>query len=161
MPEARLAGPDDLAFVQAATLAAYSAYLPILGAMPLPVDADHAAAIALGQVWLVRDGQEDAGLLVLETAPAHLMIESLAVLPTHQGRGLGRWMLGFAEQRAREAGLPELRLYTNAKMVRNILIYGLAGFFETDRRPVPHRTDFVRVYMTKRLDDQAGRPPAT
>ncbi len=161
MPDARLANPGDLAAVQDITLAAYSAYLPVLGAMPLPVYADHAAAIAQGQIWLIRDGPADAGLLVLETTPNHLMIESLAVLPSHQGRGLGRWMLGFAEQRARSAGLPELRLYTNAKMVRNIHIYGLAGFFETDRRPVPHRTDFVRVYMTKRLDDQAGQSPAT
>ena len=151
MPDARLARPGDLAFVQAATLAAYSAYLPIMGAMPLPVDADHAAAIALGQVWLVRDGEADAGLMVLEAAPTHLMIESLAVLPAHQGRGLGRWMLGFAEHRAREAGVPELRLYTNAKMTRNILLYGLAGFIETERRPVPHRMSFVRVYMTKTL----------
>ena len=151
MPDARLAGPGDLAFVQAATLAAYSAYLPILGTMPLPVDADHAAAIALGQVWLVRDGQADAGLMVLEAAPAYLMIESLAVLPTHQGRGLGRWMLGFAEHRAREAGLPELRLYTNAKMTKNILLYGLAGFIETDRQPTPHRMNSIRVYMAKTL----------
>ena len=151
MPDARLAGPGDLAFVQDTTLAAYSAYLPVLGSMPLPVDADHAAAIAQGQVWLVREGEADAGLLVLETAPTHLMIESLAVLPPYQGRGLGRWMLGFSEDYARAAGLPELRLYTNAKMVRNIRTYGLAGFTETHRCPVPHRTDFIRVYMTKRL----------
>ncbi len=161
MLEARLGSPGDLAFVQAATLAAYSVYLPILGAMPLLVDADHAAAIALGQVWLVRDGQADAGLLVLETAPAYLMIESLVVLPAHQGQGLGRWMLSFAEQHALSIGLPELRLYTNAKMSRNIRMYGLAGFIETDRQPTPHRTDSIRVYMTKRLDDQAGQSPAT
>ena len=151
MPDARLAGPGDLAFVQDTTLTAYSAYLPLLGAMPLPVDADHAAAIALGQVWLVREDGADAGLLVLETAPGHVMIESLAVLPAYQGRGLGQWMLGFSEHRARQAGVPELQLYTNARMVRNIRIYGLAGFIETHRCPVPHRTGFIRVYMTKRL----------
>ena len=49
MPDARLAVPGDLAFVQDTTLAAYSAYLPVLGALPLPVDADHAAAIAQRQ----------------------------------------------------------------------------------------------------------------
>ena len=107
MPDARLAGPGDLAFVQDTTLAAYSAYLPVLGALPLPVDADHAADIAQGQVWLVRDGDADAGLMMLVAGPDHLMIESLAVLPACQGRGLGRWMLGFAERLARQAGLPE------------------------------------------------------
>lgn len=151
MPDARLAGPGDLAFVQDTTLAAYSAYLPVLGALPLPVDADHAADIAQGQVWLVRDGDADAALMVLAAGPDHLMIESLAVLPACQGRGLGRWMLGFAEHLARQAGLPELRLYTNARMTRNIAIYELAGFTETDRRPIPHRAGSTRVYMAKRL----------
>ena len=151
MPKARLAGPGDLAFVRDATLAAYSSYLPVLGAMPLPVSADHAAAIAAGHVWLVQDGGADAGLMVLEMAADHLMIESLAVLPAHQGRGLGRWMLGFAEAQARDAGAPELRLYTNALMTRNIAIYERAGFVETGRRPVPHRAGFVRVHMAKPL----------
>jgi len=149
VPTARLAGPDDLAFVHDTTWAAYSSYLPVLGTMPLPVTADHAAAIAQGHVWLVRDGGADAGLMVLEAAADHLMIESLAVLPAHQGQGLGRWMLGFAEDRARRAGLPELRLYTNALMTRNIAIYSRAGFVETGRRPLPHRANFVRVYMAK------------
>jgi GNAT superfamily N-acetyltransferase len=151
VPEARLAGADDLDFVRDTTLAAYSHYLPVLGAMPGPVYADHAAAIALGQVWLVRDGGVDAGLMVLEAAADHLMIESLALLPGHQGRGLGRWMLGFAEDRARQAGVPELRLYTNVLMARNIGIYRQAGFVETHRKVVhlPERVSFVRVYMAR------------
>ena len=153
MPEARLAEPDDLDFVRDTTLAAYSHYLPVLGAMPGPVHADHAAAIALGQVWLVRDDGADAGLMVLEATPDHLMIESLALLPGHQGRGLGRWMLGFAEERARQAGVPELRLYANVLMARNIGIYQQAGFVETHRKTVqlPERVSFVRVYMAKAL----------
>ena len=151
MPEARLAGPGDLAFVRETTWAAYSSYLPVLGAMPLPVSADHAAIIAAGQAWLVRDGGADAGLMVLEAAPDHMMIESLAVLPAHQGRGLGRWMLGFAEDRARQAGVPELRLYTNALMTRNIEIYRQAGFAETRREAMQQRVNFVRVYMAKAL----------
>ena len=151
MPSARLAGPGDLGFVRETTYAAYEAYLPVLGAMPLPVEADHGAAIAAGHVWLVSAEGADAGLMVLEAAADHLMIESLAVLPGHQGRGLGQWMLGFAERQARDAGLPALRLYTNALMTRNIGIYQQAGFVETGRQPVPHRPGFIRVYMTKPL----------
>lgn len=151
MPAARLAGPDDLAFVHDTTHAAYACYLPLLGAMPLPVSADHAALIGAGQVWLVRDGAADAGLMVLEDVADHLMIESLALLPACQGRGLGRWMLDFAEQRARHAGVPELRLYTNILMTRNIAIYTQAGFAETGREPVLHRPGFTRVHMAKRL----------
>ena len=119
--------------------------------MPTPVDADHAALIAAGQVWVVRDGGADAGVMVLDAAADYLMIESLAIPPAHQGRGIGRWMLDFAERRARDLGLPELRLYTNALMARNLGIYRQAGFFETHRQPVPHRVAFVRVHMTKPL----------
>lgn len=151
MPYARLAGPGDLGLVRDTTYAAYEAYLPVLGAMPLPVEADHGAAIAAGQVWLVSDRGVDVGLMVLEQAADHVMIESLAVLPGQQGGGLGRWMLGFAEAQARAAGLSELRLYTNALMARNIAIYEKAGFIETGRRVVPHRPGFMRVYMAKPL----------
>ena len=151
MPHARLAGPGDLAFVRDTTLAAYSSYLPVLGMMPLPVEADHAATIAAGHVWLVSDGGVDVGLMVLEQAADHLMIESLVVLPGHQGQGLGQWMLDFAAVRARAAGVLEIQLYTNALMTRNIGIYQKFGFVETGRRPTPHRPGFIRVYMTKPL----------
>ena len=89
----------------------------------------------------MRDGDADAGLMVLEAAADHLMIESLALLPAHQGRGLGQWMLAFAEQRARGLGLPELRLYTNALMARNLVLYA-ASRLRRDRaaaHPAPPR----------------------
>jgi predicted GNAT family acetyltransferase len=45
------------------------------------------------------------------------LIDNVAVEPTHRGQGIGRALLQHAEQIATTAGLPELRLYTNAAMV--------------------------------------------
>ena len=88
--------------------------------------------------------------MVLEREAAALTVFSLAVLPEARG-GVGRWMLAFAEAEARAAGLGEVRLYTNARMARNIGIYEKAGFVEVGRRPHEQRPGWTLVDMAKRL----------
>ena len=147
---ARRASQADLRLVQAITKAAYAEYLPLLDAPPLPLTEDYAPRIGAGEVWLVARDGVDVGLCVLEHAPDHLMIFSLAVMPEARG-GVGRWMLGFAEDQARGAGLPEVRLYTNGRMKRNIRVYGEAGYLETGRLMNPKRPGWIAVHMAKRV----------
>ena len=147
---ARRAAPADLARVEEITRAAYAEYTIPLGGLPLPVTEDYAPRIEAGEAWLVARQDADVGVVVLETAPDALTIFSLAVLPGARG-GVGRWMLAFAEEQARAAGLPELRLYTNDRMVRNIAIYARAGFVEQGRRPNDRRPGWFFVDMAKRL----------
>ena len=71
------------------------------------------------------------------------------MLPEHQRKGMGRRFLEFAEARSCELKRPEIRLFTNAKMVRNIALYQSLGYGETRREELPDR---VIVYMSKRLD---------
>ena len=151
MPAARRAGPGDIALVQAITAEAYEEYIVPFGGPPLPVTEDYAPHIAAGGVWIVSAASVDAAVAVFEAAPDHLMIFSLAVRPAARGQGLGRWLLDFAAAQARTAGLPELRLYTNARMMRNIRIYEQAGFEETGRRPNPARPGWTFVDMARRL----------
>ena len=151
MIQARLAQGSDLPTVQAITEAAYVAYVEPFGGPPVPLTEDYAPRIAANEVWIVSQDGVDMALAVLEAAPDHLAIFSLAVRPEAQGRGLGRWILDFAEDRARSLGLPEVRLYTNALMTRNILIYGKAGYAETGRTPNPHRPGWIAVHMAKPL----------
>jgi ribosomal protein S18 acetylase RimI-like enzyme len=150
------ATPADLAAVVALTEAAYRPYTELLGAPPLPVTADYTAPIAAGQVWLRRTPSGLAGLLVLEFHPDHAMIESVAVAPHAQGQGHGVALLRLAENLARDAGLTELRLYTNARMERNIALYLGFGYRETGRRPNPHRPGWTVVDMAKTLPSVAG-----
>ncbi len=82
------------------------------------------------------------------------MIENVAVRTDAQGRGIGRALIGFAEQRARDLQLSEVRLYTHELMTENLALYARLGYAETHRRS---EGGFGRVFFAKRL--QAEQSP--
>jgi len=116
----------------------------------MPVTEDYAPHIAAAGAWLLEIGSDLAGLIVLEKATDHLLIFSIAVAPQFQGSGFGIRLLGLAEEEARRAGLEEVRLYTNARMERNIALYKSFGYRETGRRPNLKRSGWVLVDMAKK-----------
>lgn len=124
----RRAGPADAAAVDALTRAAYARWVPIIGRKPRPMTADYARAVVEHRIDLLEEGATLAALIELSFEPDHLLIVSLAVAPTFQGQGLGTRLLAHAERVAGEAGLPELRLYTNRLMVANIALYARRGY---------------------------------
>ncbi|MBZ9993787.1 GNAT family N-acetyltransferase [Mesorhizobium sp. BH1-1-4] len=143
---------EDLAAIVALTQAAYAPYSAILDAPPIPVTEDYAPRIAQGEVWLLESGGVLAGLITLERHPDHAMIFSVAVSAAFQGKKLGIALLYHADEQARLWGVPEVRLYTNAKMERNIALYLAYGFHETGRRPNPYRPGWILVDMAKPVD---------
>lgn len=145
----RRARPDDLDAIVTLTEQAYAQYTQTWDAPPIPVTEDYRPRIADGDVWLLEQEGDLAGLIVLEREPDHIMIFSVAVSPNFQGWGYGRRLLEWAETRARDAGLDEVRLYTNARMERNIALYGAFGYREIGRRPNPSRPGWVLVDMVK------------
>jgi ribosomal protein S18 acetylase RimI-like enzyme len=145
----RLARPDDLAAIVALTDAAYAPYTAVFDTPPIPVTEDYVPRIGRGEVWLLEKDGQPAGLLVLERNDDHAMIFSIAVAPAFQGTGMGIALLRWAEEQARSWRLPEVRLYTNAKMERNIALYLAYGFHETGRRTNPYRPGWVLVDMAK------------
>ena len=151
IPSARLASGEEQGIVEAITRAAYAQYETVLDRPPQPVTEDFGPRIARGEAFIVRRGDEDVAVAVVERHPDHLMIFNLAVLPSAQRLGLGRWMLGFVEDRARSEGMEEVRLYTNSLMVRNIRLYSEAGYRETGRGEHPQRAGWTVVYMAKRM----------
>ena len=56
--------------------------------------------------------------------------------------------MAFAEDEARRQGCTRVTLYTNEKMVENIVLYMRLGYAETERRDVG---DFRRVFMAKNI----------
>ena len=154
MNATRPARPGDLALVQRITAEAYAAFEPLLGGPPVPVTEDYAPRIAAGEVWIVSHAGAPIGVIVLQPAPDHLLIFSIALLPAFQRQGLGRWMLDWIERHAGQSGVPELRLFTNALMERNLALYVRAGYREIGRRPNPVREGWILVDMAKRV------PPA-
>ncbi len=118
----------DLPAVTALQRAAYAKNRPLLGVEPLPLLADYAQVFADYEVWLAeRDGALD-GVLILEPRAGDLLIWSVASAPAAQRTGVGNRMLAFAEQRAREVGLPCIRLYTGEPLTGNIAWYGRHGY---------------------------------
>jgi ribosomal protein S18 acetylase RimI-like enzyme len=146
MTEILPARPGDAAAVTACVRAAYAEYVGRIGREPAPMGADYAALIDAGEVWVVRDGDAIAGVLVLRPRPPALLLENVAVAPSHRGRGLGRTLIAFAEQQARTAGLDAVTLYTNARMTENLRLYPALGYVETGRRV---EDGFARVYFRK------------
>jgi ribosomal protein S18 acetylase RimI-like enzyme len=144
----RAARLEDAAVIGDLVRVSYAKYVERLGREPAPMLEDYAALIEAGEVWVLVEGEEVLGVLVMRAAEDHLFVDNVAVAPGHQGRGLGRELVAFAEQRARREGLGEIRLYTNEKMWENLAVYEKLGFEETGRGL---DGDYQRVFMRKRL----------
>ncbi|WP_298964258.1 GNAT family N-acetyltransferase [uncultured Roseibium sp.] len=127
---------------------AFEHYVPVMNAIPVPMSADYSAMIREHEVWVLRDDDAIVASLVLIWHPDHLLLESVAVDPDCQGSGYGRKMLDWALKRAKEASVPEIRLYTNILMVENRDWYLRAGFVETHEE---QRGDKHIVHMIYRL----------
>ncbi|MET9829968.1 GNAT family N-acetyltransferase [Streptomyces sp. NPDC006385] len=144
--EIRPAVAADVSAVKDVTDAAYHRYIERIGRAPVPMEADHAADVAEGKVFVT--GDPVIGLVVLETHEDHLFLDSIAVHPDAHGKGVGRRLLHFVDARARALGLPEIRLYTNALMWENQKIYPKYGYEFLERRL---DGPYDRVHYRKRL----------
>lgn len=144
--EIRPATAADVPALAAVVEAAYGHYVECIGKRPAPMDEDYGEVVRRGHTWVAEESGAVLGVLVLVPRSDHLLIENVAVAPGRWGGGVGRRLLEFAERWAREAGLPELRLYTNALMTENRAYYARRGYRETGREVVD---GFDRVWSAK------------
>jgi ribosomal protein S18 acetylase RimI-like enzyme len=145
--EIRAATRADVPAVKTVTDAAYHHYIERIGVVPQPMEADHAANVAAGKVFVT--GDPVTGLVVVEECADHLFLDSIAVRPDAHGTGVGRRLLHFVDAHARALGLPEVRLCTNALMWENQKIYPKYGYEVVERRI---DGPYDRVHYRKRLD---------
>jgi GNAT superfamily N-acetyltransferase len=145
----RRAAAADVAAIEALVTRAYEPWIERIGIRPLPMEQDYAERIAAADAFVLEDEGEIAGLLILEADGDRLTVDNVAIEPSRQGKGLGRRLLAYAEERARERGVPELRIYTHQKMTENIELYTRLGYVEYERRTKDGRDG---VFMAKRLD---------
>lgn len=82
----------DVPAVKAVTDAAYRPYVERIGVVPQPMEADHAANVAAGRVFVTEEPGTGlagpVGLVVLEAHADHLFLDSIAVHPDAHG---GEW----------------------------------------------------------------------
>jgi GNAT superfamily N-acetyltransferase len=153
--ELRRATEADAPLMRALAQIAYGHYVRRIGQEPGPMTADYAELVREAECWIVSASAADMatepvdiGYLVLRAQSDHVLLDNVAVSRDWQGRGVGRQLLAFVEDRARNCGRGEIRLFTHETMTENIEFYGHHGYVET------HRNDqfgFRRVFMTKRL----------
>lgn len=146
--EIRAATAADLAQVMLCARAAYSRYLQRMNREPAPMNADFASQIEQGQVYLAFRRSLFAGYVVFYQERDHIHLENVAVLPTFSGQGIGRALIKYAEDAARQAGLRAIELYTNEVMTENLAMYPKLGYVETERK---QQAGFNRVFFRKSL----------
>ncbi|MDF3075033.1 MAG: hypothetical protein K0S54_2700 [Alphaproteobacteria bacterium] len=149
----KLATPADAIAIRALTRSAYAKWVPVVGREPVPMTVDYEQALRRHRFDLLNFDGALSGLIETLQLPDHLWIENIAVLPDHQGKGLGRRLLDHAECLAIEAGLGEMRLLTNAAFASNVELYKRVGY-RIDRLE-PFRDGGTTVYMSKKLTRQA------
>ena len=149
-PRIRPATAADVPAIAEIVDQAYRHYIARIGKPPGPMLDDYAARVSQDAVWVLDEGAEIAGIIVLLPAPDYLLLDNIAVSPSRQGLGLGRRLLAFAEDEALRRGYREIRLYTHQMMVENQRLYASIGYEETGRGS---EAGYDRVFMRKQLRD--------
>jgi ribosomal protein S18 acetylase RimI-like enzyme len=144
----RAAAAADVARIRAIVNAAYRGWIAVIGKPPGPMLDDYEALVAQGCAWVTEDAGALRGVLVLMQHDDHLLLDNVAVAPEAQGKGVGRALVAFAEDRARAMPHRTLRLYTHARMESNIALYRRLGFAETHRA---EQDGYDRVFMAKHV----------
>ncbi|MBK7721584.1 MAG: tRNA (guanosine(37)-N1)-methyltransferase TrmD [Austwickia sp.] len=93
--------------------------------------------------WLVHDQGRLVGGVRARSRGLTWHIGRLMVTPDLRGRGLGRWLLAFAEEQA-DAQVSQFALMTGAASSRNLRLYRKAGY-----RPVPEQPEPGVVVLAK------------
>lgn len=142
----RSATLDDLQSVKACAEAAYGVYVERIGGKPPPMTADFQTLIEKGAIYLLLNETGFVGFVIFYPRGDHLHIESIAIDPAAQRKGFGKKLIAFVEEKARQAGLSAVELYTHRKMTENIAYYPALGYRETGRHA---RDGIPRVFFRK------------
>jgi ribosomal protein S18 acetylase RimI-like enzyme len=145
----RSATEKDAAAVTACVHNAFGHYIERIGRKPGPLLMDYAEEISEHQVFVVEQGGQIVGSLVLCIKEEGFLLDVIAVEPQYQGSGVGRLMLEFAEVEALRQGYKSIYLFTHEKMTENQALYKKIGYVEYDRR---FEYGLARIYMRKRLE---------
>ncbi|WP_372028463.1 GNAT family N-acetyltransferase [Pseudomonas kurunegalensis] len=145
----RLAVATDEPEVRQCAEQAYARYVPLIGRKPAPMTADFARQIAGGVVYVATDDRAVIqGFIVFYAEHGHMLLENVAVLPSAAGQGVGKALIRFCEDAARQQGVGAVHLYTNEKMTENLSIYPKLGYVNVGQRT---EDGFKRVYFEKTL----------
>ncbi len=148
MPNIRRAKRHDADHIVALQHDAYAPNRALIGAEPIPLQANYTEILSRDDVWVADVHGDIAGALILQPQNDHMLIWSIATASRFQRQGIANGLLDFAEQYARQLGFALLRLYTGQRLERNVAWYQRRGF-QIDR--IEQRPDRAIVHMSKKL----------
>ncbi|SLN49039.1 putative acetyltransferase [Aquimixticola soesokkakensis] len=147
--EIRKATSEDESGVRLCAEDAYEQYVAAIGKKPAPMVADFGSLIASGSVYIAVEADAELnGFIVFYQEDDYFMLENVAVHANATGKGVGKRLITFCEQQAKQSGVKRVKLYTNEKMSENLSIYPHLGYREIDRRT---EDGFNRVFFEKSL----------
>lgn len=142
------ASDTDLDAIERVAREAYSRYIARMGQTPAPMLADFQSQIDRDCVYVALADLQVVGYVVFYPSGNTLHLENVAVAPACAGQGIGRKLIFFAEQSARDGGLNTISLYTNIAMTENLSLYPRLGYEETHRAI---QDGYHRVFFHKQL----------
>ena len=144
----RAATLADVPGISACVDSAYRPYISRVGKRPGPMLEDYRQVVTAHRAYVTEASDGITGVLVLKETQDGLLLDNIAVHPSHQGKGAGADLVRFAESEACRLGYGCLSLYTHQRMTENISWYRRLGYREAARRT---EHGFARVYLCKNL----------
>ncbi|MCH4870212.1 GNAT family N-acetyltransferase [Pseudomonas sp. TMW22089] len=144
----RRAGQGDAEAIAALVNQAYEPYIRRIGKKPGPMLDDYRQVVADTHTFVLEEGADLLGVLVMSLEDTGLLLINIAVQPRYKGKGIGKILMAFCERHALRNGCDAIRLYTHELMTENIAIYKKLGYQETRRAT---ENGFARVFMRKAL----------
>ncbi len=145
----RPATRNDLPAIRHCARKAYTKYVGRIGKTPAPMVADFENQIRNGSVFVAEDESTGLqGFVVFYQRDEHMHLENVAVSTEHQGKGIGKALIGFCETAAHDSGISSVELYTNEMMTENLSLYPRLGYLEIGRWS---EDGFDRVFFRKQI----------
>lgn len=130
----------------------FQKYVSLIHKEPEPMTFDYADVIKEKRVFVMEDGSEFIGVIVLSDGDDSFMwLDIIGVFSKHQNKGYGKKLIEFGEAAMRKMGAKECRIKTNVKFEKTIKIYRQLKYEIYDRK-TEHGYD--RVFLRKTLSGE-------
>jgi len=152
------AGPQSAREVHRLTQLAFGGYgwlTPPSGALAETEDDVRRDLQQQGGALARLDGAA-VGALRLRREPRALWVRRVAVDPAHQGRGIGRALMRWAERKAASEGLPEVRLGVRRQVPGNRSFYEKLGYGVIREHPYPGSDQVHWLEMGRPITQKKG-----
>ncbi|MDC0944517.1 GNAT family N-acetyltransferase [Candidatus Pelagibacter sp.] len=141
----RIAKLEDHKIIMAIALKAYEKYIERMGKEPAPM---RPIIQKENVVFVYEDNKQVIAFAILVKINDQIILDSIAVDPSHQKKGIGNNFIKFIEQYLIKQKFNKYQLYTNEKMFENIDWYQKIGFKIFKR--VTEKA-YNRIYFEKEL----------